>query len=206
MSRFQGRSPPTLGRRPAIMIAVAAATMALAAQSASAARVVQPADLSELRARSAVRDSVIRVTPRAGAADDRTEVFVDQHGHRITLSTPIDGLDLTPYASVLAGTIHYDEIEDVAVWVLSPPDVQAVCGADALACYGPEDAATSNRGTLVIPSTDPDLQHIIVHEYGHHVDNQVGQPRACLPGRGVRLPITTAVGTGSSSAPRREQD
>jgi hypothetical protein len=120
-----------------------------------------------------VRDSVVRVVPRARAAADRTELFVDQHGHQIALSTYTDGLDLAPYASVLAGTIHYDEIEDVAVWVVPPADVQEICGAtEALACYGP-DSRDSLHGTLVIPTSDPDLQHIIVHEYGHHVDNQL---------------------------------
>jgi hypothetical protein len=128
--------------------------------------------LSDLHARSVVRDSVVRVVPRARAAVDRTELFVDQHGHQIALSTYIDGLDLAPYASVLAGTIHYDEIEDVEVWVVDPADVEEICGAaEALACYGAD--GNSLHGTLVVPASDPDLQHIIVHEYGHHVDNQL---------------------------------
>lgn len=152
---------------------VALALLALAADRSWAVTPIQPADLSDLTAKAPVRDSVLKAKPRARAAADRTELFVDQHGHQIALSTYIDGLDLAPYASVLAGTLHYDEIEDLAVWVVPPADVQEICGAaDALACYGP-DGRHSLHGTLVIPTSDPDLQHIIVHEYGHHVDNQL---------------------------------
>lgn len=174
------------GRKASIGVAIVAAcvssfgvgpalgsSQADAAGAALAARPVRAADLSDLRAKRRVSDSVLRRAPLARAASSRSEEFVDSHGHRIKLSTDLDGIDLASYAGVLAGTLHYEEIEDLQTVVVDPSQIAAICGEGAAACYMPEDPSRSYRGLMAIPSADIDLTHIIVHEYGHHVDLQL---------------------------------
>lgn len=134
---------------------------------------IEAADLSTLQAKARVRDRTFRGPVRARAAALSTQSFVDDHGHTLVLSTDIPALDLAPYAAVLAGTYHYGEVEDLAVQVVDPSAVEGICGAGAAACYYAEDALRSFRGTMIIPSQHFDLWHVIVHEYGHHVDNQL---------------------------------
>lgn len=139
---------------PILGVLLLGAASAQGEAAASLSR-VEPADLTGLRAKRPVEDSELRTTPRARAAAIRAETFVDDHGHRITLLTDIDGLDLGPYASVLAATLHYGEIQDLVTWVVEPAQVSAVCGPQADACYGPDPR--SNRGEMVIPRSNDDL-------------------------------------------------
>jgi hypothetical protein len=158
---------------PGVVVAVLFLVGGAAAQAATP---VHPADLGTWRAKAEVRDRVLGNRParlRANAAAASTELFSDHHGHEFTISTDVPELDLTPFAELLAGAYHHDEIEDLHVTVLAPEHVGAVCGVDAAACYLAEDAARSFRGQMWVPSSDPDLRHIVVHEYGHHVDNQL---------------------------------
>lgn len=157
-----------------LMGAVAALAAAAFPPASHGATQVKPRDLGTWHAKAKVNDRILKQLPRARAAQhERTEGFTDHHGHSLTLITTSPDLDLRPYAETLAGIYHHGEIEDLLVYVLPPEEVDAVCGAEASACYAAEDAATSYRGSMVIPSEDPDLLHIIVHEYGHHVDNQL---------------------------------
>lgn len=154
-----------------VALTASAATPALA----SAARPVEAAPLDRITVKKRVVDTVLKARPPvARAATQRTAVFSDPHGHRINISTGIDGLDLRPYAEILAGTLHDQEIEDLSVEVLPRSAIGAACeDPEAEACYEAEDAATSWEGRMWIPAEHPDLAHIIVHEYGHHVDNQL---------------------------------
>jgi hypothetical protein len=112
---------------------------------------------------------------KARAAQAATRVFDDGHGRRIHLASEVPGLDLAPYARLLGGIpLHGREIEFVTVTVAAPDKVGAICGSsDAAACYGADDPGRSPRGHMYIPASDPDLKHIVTHEYGHHVDNQL---------------------------------
>jgi hypothetical protein len=135
---------------------------------------VEPVDVGKWRAKGPIHDTVLPPSGvRARAAADRTQEFIDDGSHVITVTTDVPGLNLLPYAQVLAYLIHYDEIEDVTVEVVAPGLISAVCGAEALGCYQPEAPGRSPRGHMWIPSVHEDLMHIIVHEYGHHMDNQL---------------------------------
>jgi hypothetical protein len=136
---------------------------------------VEARDLSRVEARARIQDGVLKPN-RAEASSQqppRVEQFTDEHGHTITIGTAIPLLDLQPYAAVLAGTIHGDELSELRVLVVPPEEVAAACGGEdtVLACYGADDAEHSYAGEMIIPSADPDLVHLIVHEYGHHMDN-----------------------------------
>ena len=83
-------------------------------------------------------------------------------------------MNLRPFAETLAGLPHRAEIEDAVVEVVAPGSLGEICGSpDADACYAPEAPGLSSRGRIWIPSSDADLLHVIAHEYGHHVDNQL---------------------------------
>jgi hypothetical protein len=158
--------------RGALLLFVLAAFPAGA--SAGAPTPVEPIDIGKWRAKGPIHDTVLPPSGvRARAAATYTEEFVDVGDHVITLTTDIPGLALMPYAQVLAYLIHYDEIEDITVEVVAADQISAVCGAEALGCYQPEAPGRSPRGYMWIPSVHEDLMHIIVHEYGHHVDNQL---------------------------------
>lgn len=55
-----------------------------------------------------------------------------------------------------------------------------------MGCYLPEDPQRSYRGAMWIPAANPtpadDWRHVAVHEYGHHVDNQLLNFADVLPG------------------------
>ena len=164
------------GVKPSLHAPLVLAVLALLPASASAAvpTPIEPLDLGEWRAKGEVVDTRLRPTVRAKAAAAHVERFSDEHGHVLTLVTDLPGLDLNPYARVFAALHHDKEIEDVVIEVVAPDEIPEICGdPEALACYAPEDPARSLRGWIWIPTADPDLIHIIVHEYGHHVDNQL---------------------------------
>jgi hypothetical protein len=99
--------------------------------------------------------------------------FLDQHGHTLTLSTDHPSLNLAPWAGMLAGVRHSGEIEYAHIFITDNSGVAALCGPDAVACYGPDDENTSPAGVLVLSHQDPDIYHTLYHEYGHHIDNQL---------------------------------
>jgi hypothetical protein len=148
------------------------------AAPADAARRVSGRTVAGAPVHSRVHDAVL--APRAAGMRVRasaagTKVFQDAKGYSIHISTAVPGLDLTPYAQLLAGIpLHGAEIQDLAVEVVAPDKIGAICGSsDAAACYGADNPGHTRAGHMFIPSRDRDLVHIVVHEYGHHMDNQL---------------------------------
>jgi hypothetical protein len=154
-----------------VLTALAVLSAAAFAGTASAARVAEPIDLGELTAKAEVEDALFEQAPPK-APPSRIEEFVDSHGHRFRIGSDVPGVDLAAYANVLAATVHRGETAKVLVEVLLPEQMTTVCGPDALACYY-SDPTRRGNGFMYVPTADPDLVHIVVHEYGHHVDNQL---------------------------------
>jgi hypothetical protein len=139
---------------------------------------VAPRDLAGVRAKREIEDRVLRRTlARASLVQPtRVEEFTDiDHGHSIVIGTAIAGIDLQPYAEILASTIHGDELSDLRVLVIPPSQMDIECGGrpgdGIVACYGADDPERSYGGEMLIPATSPDLVHAVIHEYGHHMDN-----------------------------------
>jgi hypothetical protein len=103
--------------------------------------------------------------------DVAEQQFEDQHGHVLTFATDNKGLDLTPYANLLASTYHFDEIERVHVFVTSGAKLTEICGSDAAACYAADGSERPFSGLMIISYEDEDPTHAVIHEYGHHIDN-----------------------------------
>ncbi|MGH2838210.1 MAG: hypothetical protein ACRDJY_07675 [Thermoleophilaceae bacterium] len=160
--------------RPLLNSLTLAELALLPAEAAAAATPVEARALGEWRAKGEVTDTIVAPAAGARAAAARVEQFTDEHGHTLTLATDLPDLDLLPFAEILAGLHHRGEIEDAIVEVAAPESLGEICGnPDAVACYAPEDPDLSLRGRIWIPSGDADLLHVVAHEYGHHVDNQL---------------------------------
>src|SRR3954451_9849320 len=107
----------------------------------------------------------------SAAADIREEQFQDQHGHVLSFATDNPSVDLTPFANLLASTYHHGEIELVRVFVTNRANLERICGSDAVACYAPDNPGKTRTGLMIISYEDSDIEHAVIHEYGHHVDN-----------------------------------
>src|SRR4029079_6404431 len=60
------------------------------------------------------------------------------------------------------------------VHVVKLSDVGTLCGnPDFQACYKSTDPLHNGKGEIWFGYDDPDWKHSLVHEYGHHMDNQL---------------------------------
>ena len=104
----------------------------------------------------------------------RTQQWSDPQGQTITISTDLPAVDLAPFAGVLAGIQHGDEINQLRVEAVTMAQVGSICGdPEAVACYWAIDPQNNGTGQMWFAVDDPDVVHTIVHEYGHHIDNQL---------------------------------
>jgi hypothetical protein len=103
--------------------------------------------------------------------DVKEERYRDGDGHVLTLATDNAGVDLEPFANLLASTYHGDEIELVHVFVTDEANLTRLCGASAAACYAADNPGKSRGGLMVISYEDSNITHAVIHEYGHHMDN-----------------------------------
>jgi hypothetical protein len=110
------------------------------------------------------------VAALAAAAAARAEVVVsrDNQGRAITFDVRAPETDVEWYAALLRGAAHGDEISTVTIRIVPPADVPGLCGAfEAAACYG----RRGGGATIVVPAgRDDEIAHVVLHEYGHHLD------------------------------------
>jgi hypothetical protein len=149
--------------------------LAFAAQgaSASAATPAGSIDLTEVKAKTVVKDTLlpagarIAVSPKAVAS----ESFTDTSGNSFSIDTAVPGYDLNQPANVLNSTVHKSEIRKLSVHVITLSQMTQTCGNNqAVACYR---AMAGGYGELWYAADDDDWVHSLVHEYGHHIDNQL---------------------------------
>jgi hypothetical protein len=101
---------------------------------------------------------------RADAAIIRAQ---DTQGRTMTFDVRATAVDTDWYASVLRATAHGDEISTVTIRIVPEPQIEALCGNAAAACY------TGRRGPAIIfvpAGKSASLESTLIHEYGHHVD------------------------------------
>ncbi len=176
-------------RTPLVGLLVLAGLLALP-QLAAAAQPAGTIDLTSVRAEGPVRDAIlpqgarIAAGPQAVASAD----FLDSAGRRFTLDTTVLGFDLNPAAAVLNSIRHGKEISKLTAHAVPMASIVSICGnADAIACYRP---MSGGYGELWFATDDSDWLHSLVHEYGHHLDNQyanVSQLRSYGYGNGCAI-------------------
>lgn len=138
----------------------------------------RPGPLEEREVSEPFRDSgVEHGTASATAASKatraaRAHTYSDQHGHSVTVDVsdtyipdPDNDQALVDF---LGGLAHAGELSDLTVVVLTARELEDVCGASALACYGSGSEQMFISGDGSQPGQPP-IEFIIAHEYGHHV-------------------------------------
>jgi hypothetical protein len=108
--------------------------------------------------------AALAIAAGAHAAIVRTP---DNQGRTITFDVRTNTANVEFYAGLLRWAAHGDEISDVVIRIVAPEDIQAQCGAAAVACYG------FRRGTptMVVPNGSGSfVAATVLHEYGHHLD------------------------------------
>jgi hypothetical protein len=94
----------------------------------------------------------------------------DGRGNTMRFSIEAPGATAAEPARILRGSVHGREVATVLVRLVPTAQVPALCGsAAARACYrGRSDGA----GEITVPAVpSPELDRVLLHEYGHHVDN-----------------------------------
>jgi hypothetical protein len=94
----------------------------------------------------------------------------DTAGRTMVFDLPA-GTNVSPYASVLRGTLHSDEIESVTIRVVSRRTLARACGSRSSGCY----LSGWRGGAAIFLSGDRrDLAAVLMHEYAHHLDATYG--------------------------------
>lgn len=140
---------------------------------------IEPAgnvDLTKVKAKGPVKDVILDKAPKvAGIANAVARAsYADAAGRNITIDSTVPSADLDAVAAVLNSTYHGSEITEVIVHVVRLSEIATICGsAQALACYLATDPARNGKGQLWFANDDNDWKHSLIHEYGHHMDNQL---------------------------------
>ena len=121
------------------------------------------------------------VAAAPAAAED--VVVRDRDGRAMQFQIDVADADVRDYARILRRSVHGPEITKVTVRVASLADVVHACGDGGTSgCY----VGGERRGLIVIPAGAPDeIRHVLLHEYGHHVDAFRGGTRAAREPNGT---------------------
>jgi hypothetical protein len=84
---------------------------------------------------------------------------------QVSADLPADEGTPQTWADFIAGLDHGSELSALTARIATLPEIQSICGTDALGCYG-DDELYAIGGTLE-DGTSP--QEVVRHEYGHHV-------------------------------------
>jgi hypothetical protein len=152
----------------------AAALVAAAAFAEPAAADARTPTLSALSRYTTFKDAVMP-SARAAGIPVQTWPFspntLTGESVRIHLSQRLyvssDTTVAQQWADFFDRLVHGPELATLDAYLLSPSEIERVCGPSALACYRP------NGNELVAPAQDPQLnlsaESVAAHEYGHHV-------------------------------------
>ena len=116
--------------------------------------------------------SVLASLAFAGEASAEEVLSQDDQGRVIRFDVRAEGVDAEWYAALLRAAPHGDEIATVRVDIVHWDELHSICGEAADGCYG--------RNVMVVPAEASDeVAHVVVHEYGHHLDRST--PVAGVP-------------------------
>ncbi|CAN5128174.1 hypothetical protein BH18ACT12_BH18ACT12_14210 [soil metagenome] len=104
----------------------------------------------------------------ATTADAAIITAQDGQGRTITYDVRATAVDTDWYTAVLRASAHGDEISRLTIRIVPEPDIEAICGGAAAACY------TGRRGEpriIISAGKSAGLASTLLHEYGHHLDN-----------------------------------
>lgn len=123
-----------------------------------------------MRTASALLVSAAFLVAPVAAATAETVTADDGRGNPMRFSLEAPGASVAEPARILRASVHGREVSTVLVRLVPAAQVAGLCGsASARACYrGRSDGA----GEITVPAVaSPELDRVLLHEYGHHVDN-----------------------------------
>ncbi len=156
-----------------LTFAAALCAAAILAPSAIAAEPAGKIDLTKIEAKREVKDAILPSGARTAASPKAvaSATYTDGSGRQFTIDTTVPGFDLDPAAAALNSTYHKSEISKLTVHAIPLSEMEWTCDdVQAIACYRP---MANGYGELWFGTNDTDWLHSLVHEYGHHVDNQI---------------------------------
>lgn len=109
--------------------------------------------------------TAVAAAPAVGALT----VARDAQGRAIRIDVRAPGADPAEYAQILRDAIHGDEISSVTVVVVPPASIGRACGSESAGgCYG----VRRGRARIQVPAGSAGaVAPVLLHEYGHHIDN-----------------------------------
>ena len=141
--------------RPATVQRAAGAPAAAASEAraleADAAAPLRPARLAQ----------VAEAPWHGGPTTTSTGETVDV---RVSDALPADASSPQQWAELLTGLLHGPELSQLTLYVETLPEVQQVCGSNALGCYAANEMVVPGEAAGDVGSAE-----IIRHEYGHHI-------------------------------------
>jgi hypothetical protein len=134
---------------------------------ASMGSTLSPSLLLRRRILAAILVALALALAAATGADAAIVTARDTQGRTITFDVRAATVDTDWYAAVLRGTAHGNEISDVTIRIVPEPDIEALCGDAAAACY----SGRNGPKVIFIPAgKNLNLESTLIHEYGHHLD------------------------------------
>ncbi|MCC6832759.1 MAG: hypothetical protein IT200_15570 [Thermoleophilia bacterium] len=123
-----------------------------------------------MRTASALLVSAAFLAGPVAAATAETVTADDGRGNTMRFSLEAPGASAAEPARILRDSVHGAEVATVLVHLVPAAQVGVLCGsATARACYRGRYDGT---GEITVPAVAaPELDRVLLHEYGHHVDN-----------------------------------
>jgi hypothetical protein len=123
-----------------------------------------------------IRDAVL-TAPLGPASVKARSAAAARYSTRDGISIPVEispsykasASVIQSYVTYLGSLMHGDELRSLHVYIAPPKQITSTfCGAGALACY------EGDNQTMYVPGaqqqSNPPLQFLIAHEYGHHIE------------------------------------
>ncbi|MFN8124859.1 MAG: hypothetical protein U0237_20835, partial [Thermoleophilia bacterium] len=123
-----------------------------------------------MRTASALLVSAALLAGPVAAASAETVTADDGRGNTRRFSLEAPGASAAEPARILRESVHGAEVATVLVHLVPAAQVAGLCGSStARACYRGRSDGT---GEITVPAvSSPELDRVLLHEYGHHVDN-----------------------------------
>lgn len=153
-------------------VALATAAIALPAQAGAEAPVASTSSLPPSQAHAPDR-----LLPPAAAELSRATARAHWRSYRLPGGATVRATashypdsEVQEVVGVLGSLVHGKEINTLSAYLATPEELAAICGHGFASCYSP----SSDR--MIVPGSDEPVagiprQHLIAHEYGHHIAN-----------------------------------
>ncbi len=110
--------------------------------------------------------------------------ITDGAGNRIRISLEDPGARAPAIGATLRRAAHGPEINRVRIRAVPAALIARLCASSAArACY---QGASDGSGEIIVPATGTGLDHALLHEYGHHIDNSFRHGAAAEPNGTLR--------------------